>query len=80
MEVQSFGPSNLRIRASLAPENEPMQTRSIEPVRLMTSTSGSTALSSFGSMLIFTSGSAPSKSSISGIGSRPATLAALTVA
>ena len=60
------------------PENEVTQTRSQAPVRRSTSGSSEIPGTSFRSMLKRTSGQAPSRSSISGIGSAPPMRRAVT--
>ena len=70
--------SSPRAARSLAPENEVTQTRSQAPVRRSTSASSAIPGSSLRSMLKRTSGQAPSRSSISGIGSEPAIRSAAT--
>ena len=71
--MQTGWSSSLRAIRSRAPENEVTHTRSQAPVRRSTSGSSRIPASSLRSMLKRRSGQAPSRSSISGIGSEPAT-------
>ena len=67
-----------RAARSGLPENEVTHTRSHAPVRRSTPASSAMPGSSLRSMLKRAPGQAPSRSSISGIGSDPATRSALT--
>ena len=76
--MQTGRSSSLRAARSRAPENEVTHTRSHALVRRSTPGSSGIPASSLRSMLNRTSGHAPSRSSISGIGSEPATRKAAT--
>ena len=76
--MQTGWSSSLRAVRSRAPEKEVTHTRSHAPVRRSTPGSSGIPASSLRSMLKRTPGQAPSRSSISGIGSVPATRSAAT--
>lgn len=77
-EVARRGPPRRWARATRLSEKEPTQTRSQAPVRLISSSSGTSAGSAFTSTFQRASGKRSSSSSKRGTGSLPATLARAT--